>query len=321
MTNVSKESKAPADWDHILASPPHWLWDSAAPYFTYLDAHRLNNIFYWGCRLGVQSAAEQMKGENFPWRFTQYETQHYPWSEEKTLGPDKAAILLALAQAAIVREGSNFDMFLACWMWNMMLALRENGNTPTDKQSVVFDQIVKKKRVPTRGQMLAAFEEAPAHLMSASRRERSPRPRFRYKIPEASSWDAITLWHNVRHRIMHMDGLVDRSFLADTDLVRTWERLCADKGIASRLIEGQTFPLEARHVTACFTNYKVAAKALRDLLITFSGQKRGHIDAPGPFLDRKGLPPGTVVDVPCLSLRTKKKAILRTLVRGALAHE
>lgn len=300
------------EWERDLASPPPWLWDSAAPYFTYLQAHQDNNSFYWGCRLAVTGSASAMKKNLFPWEQVRYEKEHYPWSHEsQTLDPDKKAILLGLAEAAIIREGSTFDMFLACWLWNMMLALLENGDTPSPDHETTFSEIIEDHKVPPRGRMLRCFA-GESHLRRSKHVERYPRPNRTHQFPAANAWNAIVLWHEVRHRIIHRGSMIDRTFFTDDrQLLETWQRICEEKGSSTVLKEGQRLALEGKHVTACLANYKAAATALRFVLINFSGEKRGHSDAPQPFQNRKKRPPGTVVEVPGLFFTTETKIVLR----------
>lgn len=301
-----------SDWQGILGSPPPWVWDSAAPYFRYIGAQEDNNRFYWGCRLAVTAAAIGMKSDDFPWKQVEYETEHYPWfTESKTFDPDSEQILTALAEATIVREGSNFDMFLACWLWNMMLSLVDQGVKPGSEHERAFKDVIVDHKVPLRGVMLRCFTDVEPVLRKAQHRERERERRRAYSFPATDAWNAIELWHSVRHCIVHKDSVVDGEFLKNSMLVATWGRIGEEKQSPAGLREGQRLPLGNKQVTACLANYKMAAKALRNVLVAFSGEKRGHSDAPGADKKRGKRLPGTVVELPRLLLNGTAKVVVR----------
>ncbi len=290
------------DWNNILDNPPPWIWDSAAPLPIFYQAHRDNNRMYWGARLSLKLASRELihlAPRDETWKGIKDETESYNGRrgfDPQHLERDKKTLRRLLAQAAIVKEASDFELFLGCWVWNMLLEMVGKKNQrPTTKHERLFSRIVDQHKMPTRDEVLRAFPQAKEALNQAARRKSAPWLKDDQGTESSpSAWDVTEMWQEVRNRLVHKNGIVDKEFI-NSQYHKTWIAVCADKKGTAPLLLDSPFPLEQRHVEICFTNYDVAASALKKLLVTYSEERRGHIDAPGKDQKRTDIPCGTKV--------------------------
>jgi hypothetical protein len=124
------------------------------------------------------------------------------------------------------------------------------------------------------------------------------------------------LWRSIRNCLVHRHGLVDEDFIAGNQWA--WERLRRDVRGVPPLVPNSLIALTPGLLSACLTVHDQLAKAMRNWLMDFSGEQRGHLSAPGPY--RGAFKPDAVPPTPPLVL-PGEQALLDRLRRGGSGRQ
>lgn len=296
-------------------------WNVRAPYAKYLEKHKeLNRTHQRGqlasdgmqrClkRLPIDQPVTEALLNNFDRRAGRLALKKYG-RQIPTVG----AMLADYENDANVNSkttlediSQTFEHFVVCWCCNMLLATLENTGSLRPDQEALVDPIARLGTTPRaielpggsyRGgiqQCLRAFPMFYRNLASIPRRKTDPRTRQ----PEAAVSDdrqgalrVASFWKSVRDLIAHKDGVVDAQYY--DRWVSVWELLRSDLYRIPPLEKGKPIPYRQALVAASFATHDVFAKGMRDVLINYSRERRGHVLSPGPFLgplDPKDMPP------------------------------
>jgi hypothetical protein len=312
-----------------LRTPHSVVWNSRAPYASFLEYHEHLNNHYRTTSLAYSHIREIIS--KLPQERLLIEALAHLNAKQR----DKQAIQKIAAtcervgdleeklryqyeildQSLLVQISSLFEAFSICWSCNMLLATLENGDQLTYEQSELVHWVAKKGRTPPPRQIavnngpwiggltqiINAFPSFRSQLEGTSRRIKDPRTK-RAEVspcnPDVGALRVIEFWQDFRNLVVHSRRIVTREFHKKHSHV--WGLLRSDLQHVPRLMIGYPVPLNAALVTASFTTHQVLAKAMRDMLIKYSKEKRGHVFSPGPF--RGALRPHEMPPIPPLRL-------------------
>ena len=182
----------------------------------------------------------------------------------------------------------------------MLLATLENGQTLSGEQVKLVKLVVGKGRSPAPSvNIINAFPTVKSEIDKTPRRLKHPQTG---KVEPATSTtmesalEAVKFWQYFRNQVVHSERIVDLSFFENAKEI--WEVLRSDLQGVPPLKVNLPIPLSPVLVTASFTAHSLLAKSMRDVLITYSKERRGHVSAPGPFIGP--LPPNEMPPIPRL---------------------
>jgi hypothetical protein len=297
-----------SDWQDQLRHPNSGLWDTRAPYAFFLRKFESINRFYRATRIAYAITAHSCETSSTgTGDLTTFLTEHagpkgdrrdiskyarYVQSVEQ-LNDDLNNHAAELNRITIVRLCSLFEEYTLCWVCNMLLAILESEKVKqlSDKQIRLAEDVAGRCRLPQGGVPAAirVFGDAKVTLSSTARRRTHPQTGQAEEAAklDASAEDVVEFWRQCRNILVHSDSQLSKEFVRRHTPV--WDTLREDLRGVPALRRGAAIPLPPVLVTAAFTNHQRLALAMRDVLISFSGEKRGHVYAPGPF--RGPLPP------------------------------
>lgn len=204
-----------------------------------------------------------------------------------------------LDQIIMMRNSTLFEALMLSWCCNMFLATLENGQRLIPEQLDLVECVARKGRIPfprknegknrtffVNGvtQIIDAFPGVKEELEEAPRRKKNPQTQKEETPPhhlDANALRIVEFWQDVRNLVVHNEGIVNPMFFRKQN--HLWEILRSDLSFVPELREDAPIPLNGAMVTASLTTHALLAKKLRDILIRFSKERRGHVFAPGPF--------------------------------------
>ena len=147
---------------------------------------------------------------------------------------------------------------------------------------------------PTRGpeghfigglsQIINSFPDESLKLEKTPRRIKEPNTDLKEKEPSDRNQSALRVvefWQDFRNQVVHSDRQASVVFVNKHREV--WDLLRSDLRGIPPLKKDLPIPLNTTLVTASFSTHGVLARKMRDILIAFSKEKRGHVFAPGAF--------------------------------------
>lgn len=282
----------------VLRQPNRVIWNSRAPYATFLPKHKRINRFYRVTRLAYRlagHACSTLSPDDSVINATALFNNQRGKKDIKKLAlvSERVSDLLydlqsqyeVLDEYILIMNSSLFEAFTFCWYTNMLLATLENNKT-LNKEQLNLVKCVGTGRFPQLSlrQVIDAFPNVLKEVEKVPRKLKDPKTRKEETLSRGSNYGALKVvlfWRNFRNLVVHSNRLVTEKFYNDNNDV--WEVLRSDFRGIPLLRKNQPVPLDVVLVTASFTSHQVLAQKMRDVLIDFSSQRRGHVKAPGPF--------------------------------------
>jgi hypothetical protein len=197
---------------------------------------------------------------------------------------DVEGAVVLVRRAAIVSHIGNLELFLQCWMLNMLLTRVERGATWSEHERAIACRLSPVHRPvtpPTMGQLVRALPEIERDLretvFSLSRVAPSPQG----PQTEIDLFAALDLWIGVRNLIVHRDGWLSSYFVEQKGPV--FNLIFSGLEHIGKLVAMRRLPVfndmvrEVQRVT-----YMVAGR-LNQRLVEESCQRRGHLAAPDTY--------------------------------------
>lgn len=293
-----------------LRSPHSNVWNVRAPYARYLEMHKQLNKDHQLRQITLDRMKTELR--NFP-----LEQQVTEGMLNSLYGRShRIAVRRYGQQAQTVKDMLNdlerqyhesnkdtlqeistlFEQFAICWCANMLLATLENKQSLSEDQKDLVVPIARDGTTPRPkeqasggyqngiSQIVGAFSQFYQTLASVPRRKTNPKtrqPEATVSNEERGALRMVGFWKVVRNQIVHKNSVVDRGFIRRWSTI--WDLLRSDlHGIPPLLVDA-SIPLRPAHVAASFTTHDLLAKGMRDVLVRYSNERRGHVFSPGPF--------------------------------------
>jgi hypothetical protein len=292
------------------------IWDSRAPYASFLKKHERLNKYYRITRVAYDRLEKTCLDIDDP--DSSLDILESDIARQETLRDLKKLQKVtkrigdleselkhqkdAFEESILVKISSLFEAFVKCWGCNMLLAeIDQNASLSNDQESLLID-LIEKGRIPSttkdRGWKTGISQIIDAFPSVVSSLEMAPRMCFNYatgkEVKVASSKDEgalriVNFWQAFRNQVVHSDRIADRQFrqrnlptweILKSDLNHTVDRFCFD------LEENKEIPLNEMMVTLSFATHASLAKTMQSELIEYSNDKRGHAFAPNPYRGR-----------------------------------
>ena len=282
------------------------IWDSRAPYATYLRSHQHLNGFFRVTRCAYALGRDAANGRSAD---EPVERLMPDRPRRRRDGPsfDFAALKRCdchtigafasrfdeledtLHRSILVMEVSLFESYVVCWAANMLLTAAETGHLgQIPSLGAIVDRLLDKGRLPEAGGVVALLQSFP----DAKRRLRTEAPRkldeemTRVRPLPRKGGDVLTLmeaWRILRNHVVHGDAPVTAALARN--LAPIWDEL-HDRNYDGlpRLTVGTRLCLTPNLAVAALSVFGVFARVLWTHLLKYSAEKRGHANAPGPFL-------------------------------------
>ncbi len=189
---------------------------------------------------------------------------------------DAEGVILVARQAAIIRFVSTFEVYMACWTLNILLAKLETGCGWTDKEREVaaaLSPVHAPKRPLRISELLRGLPEIREALDSSAVFDRSLVSGELIDVG-VSFWSAMSFWIDLRNLLVHRGGWVSTSFAhryADT-----WARVLGRVPTARLIVGARVSTPQVMVDRAGFCAYR-AARVLNQVLSDESGGRRGDI--------------------------------------------
>jgi hypothetical protein len=312
-----------------MADLPPNVWDSRAPYATFLEYHKSLNRFLRVTRASyaiAEDVATRLRDDqpvealqpaaigeprNSP---AHHDFKHLRKSYCNTVGdfrnfiPDEER---ALHNAVAISAISVFESFSFCWIANMLLdcAATDRLDQVTKWQALARGMLEGRTPNGTLHDLLGRFPGAQERLSSVPPVKHDPATRK--AVVEVSRFEQgaliySELWRRIRNCLVHRHGRVDEAFVSKNRLA--WARLREDIRGVPPLVPNSAIDLSPGLLAACLTVHDQLAKAMRDWLRHYSEERRGHVFAPGPY--RGALKPEEMPPIPPLVLTEEEPALV-----------
>lgn len=135
------------------------------------------------------------------------------------LEQDLATSLYSIREHAIVRYSALFESFVQCWALNMLLAIQEQGDEPTNLQLALVRDFspVGKEYVVTPGvpRILKAFPEIREALSRLPHISTDPKTKEPVEVPatpDLNSLRTVMFWRDFRNHIVHRGSRISTGF-------------------------------------------------------------------------------------------------------------
>lgn len=294
----------------LLIIKPPYIWDTRAPFSTFIHCHKVEAQQYWVNILSLnllrlQGEQQQRESEDARVLFKQfgmfwelYRKSYGKVSVKKEaeyITPTASNLLQNLKQVeshltefAIVSHFGAFEQFMNCWAINMLLTKIEQAEKKghniywSNELEKLYQGYYPNGKVPTIANILRAFPEAEYDLKRLPHPYLNPETKEELSEvlkPNVNAYKAITFWREWRNLFVHYQGVIQKGFYDKH--ISFWESLRSDYNTLPKLRLNERIKLDFPiYRTYTATIYK-SAHALRDILCNESNERRGHVLAPG----------------------------------------
>jgi hypothetical protein len=287
------------------------MWNSRAPFFNFVLAHRDKNRTYatvtlaiYRLRYEINSLPSDTSGRKFfrakeagllagkAWTaykrsFGKAAGASAPHPNVEQVSEDLQASLYAIREHTLVSYSSMFETYVQCWSLNYLLAKLEAGGWDPPESELAcrlspihgFTHTPGVPRVLQNLPFLAVMLEALPHVnIDASTDHEVTAP----VSPLLNALVVIKFWRDYRNLIVHGSGLVSKPFLRKHRPF--FDEFRKSYGYMKPLTVGQPLRFYDDVVRAMMTTHYKAARIMKDFLEAFSHGHRGHTFAPGPVV-------------------------------------
>ena len=199
----------------------------------------------------------------------------------------------AITEHAIIKSSSLFESYAQCWALNYILARLETPAQLTAGELTLAREFspLTSKHLPGWPKIVRSIPLLETELKSISHVKVDPRTGAIANAPLSNQLDAlvvISFWRDWRNALVHRSGYVTKAFVAEHAAV--WKALCAIVP-SGRLRVGQALPVNERIYRSVEIVHTHTARRMRTILMDMSGDRRGHVLAPGARWPTDRLPP------------------------------
>ena len=296
----------------ILHNPSSAIWDSRAPYATFLEKHERINQSYRLTRIAYRlmeatcaglppdSSLTDVLVPLLAGRGNKQDIRKYESRSPhiKNVLDDLTRQYTLVDETVMLRNTSLFEAYSLSWCCNMLLATLENNYDLSREQKEITVCVVQKGRLPFPrrvsgkngrfyanglSQIIHAFPKVRNRLTITPRRKKHPQTQ-RKEPPaynEVNALEVIEFWQDVRNLVIHNERIVTDGFVKKRSAI--WDVLRSDLSYVPPIRVNHPLPLNTPLIAASLTTHALLAREMRDVLIQYSRERRGHVFAPGPF--------------------------------------
>lgn len=301
-----------------IVRPPE-VWDTRSPL---IQLNRLTHDLgqaYWSTLLALSVVRDASKRadppadgrsafahrDNSPFRRTWEQfTRSFPSNFDGTRSAITAKHVhksvklagAAISEHSIVKSSAQFESFAQCWALNYILARLESSQRLTKGQLALIREFspLTSRHVPGWPRMVHVIPLLKSELETISHVRVDPRTGATANGPLSEQLNAfvvISFWRKWRNTLVHGSGSVTPEFWDQNAAI--WSALC-EIVPSARLGVGRKLPLNEYIYRSVASVHAHAARRMRTVLMDVSGDRRGHVLAPGPRWPSDRLPPDKV---------------------------
>ena len=213
----------------------------------------------------------------------------------------------ALTEYSIIKYGALFESFAQCWALNFLLARLESGISLTRKERELGQKFapvnkrhhVQRHHVPGWPEICQNLPQIREVLIKEPHIKTDPRTGATIDepiTPQLNAFSVIGFWRDWRNSLVHKAGMVSSRFFNRN--AEVWNELQDLFPTNIDLKAGVRLSLDNLTFRAVTAVHSRAAKALRDILVTVSSERRGHVNAPNKAWDYESgpMPPEMLPD-------------------------
>lgn len=303
--------------DDDLVIRPAGVWDTRSPLIQFNRRNHELNQSYYSTLLAVTSlqssartfdpttAATQLfphrkshSVANRVWRAfkksfpSDFDGSRPSLTVESVIDSTRLSIA-AITEHAIVKNVALFETFAQCWALNYLLARLESGDLLSKRERRLASAFspVNNRRVPGCPEIFAAIPCIQEALAKVPHLKTHPHTGDSIEDPLTSQLDAFTVigfWREWRNQLIHRSGIVSTWFFNKHGPV--WDDMQDLSPTNKELEKGRRLPLDDSAFRAVTAVHSQAARKLRDILVTVSGERCGHVLAPKSVWNKGRMP-------------------------------
>jgi hypothetical protein len=246
-------------------------------------AHRDNSLFRRTWEQFVRSFPSNFDGTRSP-------------ITAKHVGTSVKLAIAAITEHAIVKSSALFESYAQCWALNYILARLEASQRLTSGELALIREFspLTGSHIPGWPRIVQAIPLLNSELAAIAHVRVDPRTGAMADAPLSEQLNAfvvISFWRKWRNALVHGSGVVTPTFLDEHAAI--WTALC-DIVPSARLRANRKLPLNENIYRSVASVHAHAARRMRTILCDASGDRRGHVLAPGPRWPSDRLPPDRV---------------------------
>lgn len=180
-----------------------------------------------------------------------------------------------------------FEAFLQCWVLNYLLSRLEKLELWTNEERMLATKLSPVHGDTSPAQLAMILRSLPIvrrDLAMRSPHRSDPLDAFEHGVKsEPSLLEAMSLFVGVRNLVVHRGGWMSTAFAEKHQA--TWQAVHRDDAQIPDLVGGQVLRIQHESVRIAAAALYRACLAMTQVLIRESGERRGHLNSPGPPLD------------------------------------